>query len=578
MSQSELAKEIKGLKGELKKQQGEVETVLRDCLKYCLPRLWDWDEKTTKTKGSRPTGIFTSAGRRALRMASDGIQGYLIPRSAKWKQMRIKSPMPTSRPTPDWYERMERILKDRSVKLFQQRSDEALDSELNRSNFYEAIGETLDIGHGVGAATVWVENDETEKILNFVPLHPKEIYFAENRFGAVDLWVREFVLTGKQLLETYGREPLQGSDDGRTVLEEIEKNPVKTYTVLQYHGPVSSLKASSFSSGWTSVYLLERPEPIVLREVNPFRASMTTWRYRVVTGEPYGYGPAEECLSDLERLNEVERAIKKARQLWVEPPLQYPEEYAQAMKAVGPGIGIPYRGILSRRIERIDMLGNVTFAETEERDLEERIYQAFHTQFFLMLSQTERTKTALEVSEIAGEKAAMMSAVIGRIESELLDPLLDMAYSAAYEAGRMPPVPDLLLELLGAEGQESAALPLRWDYVGPIAQLQKRHHGQQSIAQTIPLVNAVRTLAPDAIDVFDADAAMTKVLEQAGDEELLRREAAVKEIRVRRVEQQQASQQQQAVLDAMKSPAINQPVATGSPLEQLMQTAGGGQG
>ena len=56
-----------------------------------------------------------------------------------------------------------------------------------------------------------------------------------------------------------------------------------------------------------------------------------------------------------------------------------------------------------------------------------------------------KKRTATEVMKMEGEKAALLGAVVGNTESEVLDPSINRTFRIEYEAGRLPPIPEELV-------------------------------------------------------------------------------------------------------------------------------------
>jgi len=122
--------------------------------------------------------------------------------------------------------------------------------------------------------------------------------------------------------------------------------------------------------------------------------------------------------------------------------------------------------------------------------IQKSIKERFHVDTFLMLANLEGRgqRTAYEVSELMAEKAAVLGAELGPLNSEL-DAILDDVYDIEVAAGRMPPPPDELLEMAS---QDKA---LRFDpvYMGPLAQAQRERFAKDGIrkflTEIVPLVN-----------------------------------------------------------------------------------------
>jgi len=78
-------------------------------------------------------------------------------------------------------------------------------------------------------------------------------------------------------------------------------------------------------------------------------------------------------------------------------------------------------------------------------DVRQRIQSAFYADLFLMVSQQSQNMTATEVAERHEEKMLMLGPVLERLQNELIDPLIEITFSAMVNAGVLPPPPPPLL-------------------------------------------------------------------------------------------------------------------------------------
>jgi hypothetical protein len=98
--------------------------------------------------------------------------------------------------------------------------------------------------------------------------------------------------------------------------------------------------------------------------------------------------------------------------------------------------------------------------------------------------------TATEVLERAAQTARLLGATYGRLQAELLTPLVSRSLSILRRRGEIPP---LLLD-----GREAV---LR--YRSPLAQVQ----GRSDAANTLLFLQAVRAMGPEAVATIDLPAA-----------------------------------------------------------------------
>jgi hypothetical protein len=172
------------------------------------------------------------------------------------------------------------------------------------------------------------------------------------------------------------------------------------------------------------------------------------------------------------------------------------------------------------------------------------IRQAFNVDFFLMLQQSTREMTATEIIEKQNEKLAVLGPMIGRLQSEGLNPIVDIVFDIATRAGRMPEPPAVVQEMYGGERIDI-------DYTGPLAQAQRRlrMQGTQAALQS---VLPYAQFAPEILDRINMDQVGKDMMESYGmRQNTIRSDKEVRDIRQARQQQQQqqmeaAAQEQQA--------------------------------
>jgi len=207
--------------------------------------------------------------------------------------------------------------------------------------------------------------------------------------------------------------------------------------------------------------------------------------------------------------------------------------------------------------------------------MEERIKDWFHVDFFLMLQRQSRQMTATEVVELQGEKAAVLSNMVTNL-NYALQKIVQRSVDILFRQGKMPELPAALRD---------NRTSMKVDFIGILAQAQKKAHQTSGIMQGIQIMGALAQLAPaipqiaEAFDYVDASVIMKKGFEAGGMSQLaIREEDDVQKLRQARAQaqmeaaqQQQMMQEEEAVMKNYRQ--LNEPV---NPQGALAQMAGGG--
>ena len=499
----------------LKEERQTWEEEYEEISTYVFPRRGNWDRwdgkahrNTNKIYDGTPIG--------ALNLLANGLVGYLVSPATRWFKLRLPREEYMSLPgVRQWLERCETVLYD----------------EFARSNFYEEVVEYFRDGGAFGTATMFVNEDLQHELANYRTRHPKEIFLAENRIGKVDTVFRHFVLTARQMADEFGYENL--SIDTQRL---VDKNPYERVDVIHALFPRTDrdvTKLDNKNMPYASIYIEEKRRHI-LRESGFEKMPYVVWRYSTNSDEVYGRGPGFEALYDVKKSNKVSESLLKSAQMMVDPPLNVPEEMRGSVNWVPRGLN--YYSNPNETVTPANTGIQYEPGLDREKHISQVIEQHFLVDFFLMLQRAPENMTATEVMERQAEKAAILGTVVGRISSEFLDPVIDLTFDICWKQGKIPPPPRALTETMSKDDAR-----LEVDYIGPLAQAQKRFHVSQGVNQSMQALGPLMQMNPNIADMIDWDQLALEVMRNYG-----MPESVIKDMReVRRIRQQKAQQQQQ---------------------------------
>jgi hypothetical protein len=154
----------------------------------------------------------------------------------------------------------------------------------------------------------------------------------------------------------------------------------------------------------------------------------------------------------------------------------------------------------------------------------------------LHLNQRPKQMTAREVNELAAEKMALLGPVLTRLNTDLLDRLVDAAFAILLESNRFPAPPEILL------GQ-----PLNVQYVSILHTEQQSVSRLGSMIRLCDFIAMIAPASPDCVDKIDADQAIDEASQVlAVPARIIRSDTDVAKIREARAAQQQAAMQAEA--------------------------------
>jgi len=317
---------------------------------------------------------------------------------------------------------------------------------------------------------------------------------------------------------------------------------------------------------WISLYIeAENPKSKdkPLSENGYYENPYCTWRFDKVAPYFYGRGLVHDALIDIIMLNDFYKAVgimvQKAKGL----PVYAPAEHMGRLR-LGPDGKNYYENYSQEKIEVINNIGDYAVVKDYIEDKRENIKKLLMVDFFLMLAEAERTKTAFEVNELRGEKAAVLGTAVGRFETEILDPVMNRTFMIEYQNGRLPEMPDILYEYGGAG--------IEIDYIGPLARIQKQLFRSNPITHGLTAVAQLMGAKPEVGDIPNWDESTREILEAYNfPQKDIHTKEEVAAIRQARAEaQQQMMQQEQAKEGAETVQKLSKKIEKDSPLDKLM--------
>ena len=178
------------------------------------------------------------------------------------------------------------------------------------------------------------------------------------------------------------------------------------------------------------------------------------------SNEIYGRSPAMNALPDVKMLNTMSKTTIKAAQKQIDPPLMVPDDgFVLPVRTVPGGLNF-YRAGTRERIEPLNIGSNQPLG----LQMEEQRRKAIRENFFVDQLMTVQgvNMTATEVMQRTEEKMRLLGTVLGRLQSELLQPLITRAFNLLLKNNKFAPPPETL-------GDQEIEI----EYVSPLAKAQK---------------------------------------------------------------------------------------------------------
>ena len=494
-------------------------------------------------------------------LATDGIHGYHVSPAFPWFSYMMSRNV---------------LNKVPGIKEWLQAEEQEVYSTLNDSNFYAEMWPFIFNGFTVGTSLIYGEYDFDKSQVVFECVHPKEAYIAENRYSVVDVVHRKYRLTARQLVQKFGKDKLPPA-----ISTAYETDPFQDFEIIhavfpreEYDDRKADAKNKKFASVWYAT-----STGTILSESGYDGFPYKVWRYMRFSNYAYGLSPAILSMCDIKGLNIISKTMLGAAQMYVDPPLNVPADLVGKVQWKPRGIN-PYDKE-NMFVRPAQLNSNFPVGVDRETKMEASLKERFHVDTFLMLAQLEGrgNRTAYEVSEMMGEKAAILGAELAPLNVQM-DSILDMVYSLKAglnpeNEGSITQRPDVLYEL-AVEGDSFSPI-----YMGPLAQAQRRLYKTQGMRGALEAVAPVLQLFPGSARVVNGDETVRAILESYSfPQKAINDEKTVEAAKQAEAQAAQEAQSKQDMLDmagGAKDVAVADKNMNGKLSEMLTQGGGNAQ-
>ena len=464
---------------DLKSQRVNFEKLWQEISELVLPRKADFTVKQN-IGAPRTRKLFETTAVNAAEMLAAGLHGLMTNPAGKWFSLTI----PKYKNVPEiseWIVQAEQVVADEIIRPC--------------AGFATNIHEVyLDLAV-LGTAGLYVGWSEKNDGLLFQSRFLGELFLEENAAGQVDQVYRVFKMPLDKIVQTWGKDCLP-----ENLKADLENGNQKEREFEIIHAVIPNdlyEKESVFQKPVSSFYLLKE-QKVVLFSGGFDEMPLFVTRWCKACTEVYGRSPAAAVLPDIKMIQEMMKETIISAQLANRPPLLVRDDDQFAPAATIPGGIIRYTGEAPKAFVSGANSGVGLEIMNEIRS---RIKTAFYND---QLMSTENVKmTATEVLQRNEEKMRLLGPVFGRLQTELLGPMMKRIFGLLVRHGKMT-LP---------EGVSFADVKI--EYVSPLTLAQK-HLQAKAIMQTLELAEGFLKIQPQAAEVFNAPEAIRKIAEMYG--------------------------------------------------------------
>ncbi|MFM7345085.1 MAG: portal protein [Tagaea sp.] len=452
-----------------KQARGPWEGVWQDCYDFALPQRNAVASAPSVER--RSDRLFDGTAPDAADQLAASLMSQLVPPWTRWFGLQPGADVPEA----------QRAVVGEVL----EKTGAVLQGHFDRSNFaVEAHQCFLDL---VVAGTATLQFEEAApgngSAFRFSAVPLAQIFVEEGGEGRPDTVFRVSEMRADRIVERFPRAELP--EDVKRDAARVEEGIERRLTVVEIAIPEDgAVRYVALLEDGAAVR-----EPVVLAEGRFAQSPFLVFRWLKAPGELYGRSPVMKALPDIKTANKVVELVLKNASIAVTGIWQADDDGVlnPANIKLQPGTIIP-KAVGSARLTPLEAPGRFDVSNLVLEDLRKRIRHALLAD---RLGAIEGPKmTATEVLERSAEMARILGATYGRLQSELLTPLVGRAISILRRRGQVPPmvIDGRVVDL---------------QYKSPLARVQS----ESEVRNAIAWIQQTSILGPEAMATVDAGAA-----------------------------------------------------------------------
>tara|TARA_B110000503_G_scaffold4356_1_gene5811 strand:- start:923 stop:2518 length:1596 start_codon:yes stop_codon:yes gene_type:complete len=492
----------------LQSQRSNWERHWQELADFMLPRKADITKH--RTQGDKRTElIFDATAIHAVELLASSLHGMLTGPSTPWFSLMYRAAdLQRDDAANEWLE----TCSDQMYKAF------------NRSNFQQEIHELYYDLVVFGTGAFYVEASDSGD-LRFSCRHIAEICISEDAQGRVDTVYRKFKMTARALAMRFGEQNMPS-----VIQRDLKGDPYKEHEIVHAVFPRGESGAKTAKNKPVASIYYHADTRMLLSEGGFDEFPFMVPRFVKDSVSTYGRSPAMTALPDVKMVNKMSEITIRAAQKQIDPPLMVPDDGFLLPVRTTPGALNFYRSGTRDRLEPMNIGANNPLGLNMEEQRRGAIRQAFYVDQ-LLLGQGP-TMTATEVLQRNEEKMRLLGPVLGRLQAELLQPVIERAFAIMLRNGKLPQPPESM-----------QGMDINIEYISPLAKAQKLTD-LQSVMRGLEVLLQVGQVAP-VQDYIDSDKLIKYLVDTTGiPASVIRSDEEVAKLR-RQAEQQQSQQADQ---------------------------------
>ena len=464
----------------IKSNQANWRNMWEDCARYGAPRrMGAYGPRAEGDRRISPQ-IYDPIGIQCVQTLAAALHGMLMNPATDWLKIRLADEQLDETPeAKGWTNGVSKGISN------------ALTSP--KTAFHSQANQLLEDMASLGTAVMYIGQQKTGHV--YVRTYPIfDCCVAENEYGFIDTVIREGNYTVKQMVMIWGK---MVSPKIMALWDKSEYD--QKFKVLNVCKPRADddRDITNKTPGHMPVAIgyIEKDAQHLLEESGVEEMPYVVPRWWVVTNENLGRSPLMTALPQIKVANAATRTVMRAAEKAVDPPLTVPHE-----GLVGPVR--QYAGSLTYLRNKTEIGQMPTSAQLPYAgEYIMKLDDAIRTTMFVDQVQFvgDFKMTATEVIQRQTERMRLLGPVLGRLENEFLNPLVERVFGIMNRMGAIPQAPQ---QIQGAD--------MRIEYSSPLARAQKSQIAQ-GFEQVIAVLEPLAKMGPAVAAQLFAPIDMSKI-------------------------------------------------------------------
>lgn len=382
----------------------------QECFDFAAPERETFRFRTPGQRKNRH--IFDSTAVLGLAQFASRIQGSIVPSWQNWMSFVAGDEIPDEEK-----DSTNEQLEDSTKTFF---------SHLNHSNFSTEITPSLsDLGVGTGAIMVEEGDFANDNVLRFTSVPLAELYPEMPSGGPIENVWRMQSVEPKNIMGTWPEAELPSE------LQSLVKGKSQTEVDI-----ITGMLFNPDDSKYHQVVIYEKT---IIFTQSFDEKRLITFRWHVTPGEAFGRGPIMQVLPDIRTANKVKQFILENAALQMSGVFTGVNDgvFNPHTVRIAPGTIIPVsnNGTQNPSLAALPLSGNIQIGDIVLDDLQNNIKKALLVDPLGEI--TDPVKSATEMMIRSQEDLKLQGASIGRLKSELIEPLVGAVVGILKARGKL---------------------------------------------------------------------------------------------------------------------------------------------